>query len=63
MKNIEDETSFICVCPKFDIEITDLFNLVANKCKKKKSKLIFLLSNEDTEIVLAVAFIILTRQT
>ena len=66
MGKIEDETHFLCVCPKFDIERTVLFNIVTNKCQnffnlENESKLIFLLSNEDTGILSAVAKFIIDK--
>ena len=65
-EEIEDETHFLCVCTKFITKRNILFNLVAKKYPRfsslsNESKLIFLLSNEDTDILAATARFILDR--
>ena len=57
---IEDETHFLCECQKLETHRNKLWSVVKQKCPNfvnlpKESKIIFLLNNENTEVLAATA--------
>ncbi len=63
---VEDEIHFLCRCPKYDNVRKELFKLVGDKFPNflhlsDESKLIFLFSNEDTQILCATAKLLIYK--